>query len=78
LALFLHSSFLPWVPGADHRLVSIIDRHAEKSAIKRDGPVFFSSSPVKVAGDENTIIAIVAPYRGEAQSEAVREGGKPT
>jgi hypothetical protein len=50
--------------------VSIIDRHAEKSAIKRDGPVFFSSSPVKVAGDENTIIAIVAPYRGETSRPA--------
>ena len=24
----------------------------KKSAIKRDGPVFFSSAPVKVAGDE--------------------------
>jgi hypothetical protein len=37
----------------------------EKSAIKRDGPVFFSSSPVKVVGDERTIMAIVAPHRGE-------------
>jgi hypothetical protein len=24
----------------------------EKSGLKRDGPVFFSSAPVKVAGDE--------------------------
>jgi len=33
-------------------MVSIIDRHAGKSGLKRDGPVFFSSDPVKVAGDE--------------------------
>ncbi|MGA2870597.1 MAG: hypothetical protein ABSF34_15730, partial [Verrucomicrobiota bacterium] len=33
-----------------------------KSSLKRDGPVFFSSAPVKVAGDERTIIAIVAPH----------------
>jgi hypothetical protein len=33
----------------------------KKSAIKRDGPVFFSSAPDKVAGDERTIIVIVAP-----------------
>ena len=26
----------------------------EKSGLKRDGPVFFSSAPVKVAGDERT------------------------
>jgi len=37
----------------------------KKSAIKRDGPVFFSVSPVKVAGDERTIMAIVAPHRSE-------------
>ena len=29
----------------------------KKSGLKRDGPVFFSSAPVKVAGEENTIIA---------------------
>ena len=46
-------------------MVSIIDRHAGKSGLKRDGPVFFSSAPVKVADDERTIIAIVAPHRGE-------------
>jgi hypothetical protein len=33
------------------------------SGLKRDGPVFFSPAPVKVAGDERTIIAIVAPRR---------------
>jgi hypothetical protein len=33
----------------------------EKSSLKRDGPVFFSSAPVKVAGDERTFIAIIAP-----------------
>jgi hypothetical protein len=38
----------------------------EKSGLKRDGPVFFSSAAVKVAGDERTLIAIVAPHRGEA------------
>ena len=38
----------------------------EKSRVKRDGPVFFSSAPDKVAGDERTIMAIVAPHRGEA------------
>jgi hypothetical protein len=35
-----------------------------KSVLKRDGPVFFSPAPAKVAGDETTIIAIVAPHRG--------------
>jgi hypothetical protein len=40
----------------------------EKSGLKRDGPVFFSSDPVKVAGDERTIIAIVALRRGEGGS----------
>jgi hypothetical protein len=30
----------------------------EKSAVKRDGPVFFSSAPVKVAGDERIYIVI--------------------
>ena len=30
------------------------------SGLKRDGPVFFSSDPVKVAGDERTIMAFVA------------------
>ncbi|MGA2869946.1 MAG: hypothetical protein ABSF34_12410 [Verrucomicrobiota bacterium] len=37
-----------------------------KSRIKRDGPVFFFSAPVKVAGDERTIFAIVASRWGEA------------
>jgi hypothetical protein len=32
--------------------MSIIDRRAGKSDLKRDGPVFFSSAPVKVEGDE--------------------------
>jgi hypothetical protein len=59
--------------------VPIIDRHAgfdnfvnsvKKSAIKRNGPVFFSSAPVKVAGDERTIMAIVAPHRGETNRPA--------
>jgi hypothetical protein len=51
---------------------------ARKSGLKRDGPVFFSSAPVKVAGDERTIMAIVAPHRGETlSSEALREGGEP-
>ena len=35
----------------------------QKSSLKRDGPVFFSSAPVKVAGDERTITAIVVPHR---------------
>ena len=30
------------------------ENFSKKSAIKRDGPVFFFSAPVKVAGDENT------------------------
>jgi hypothetical protein len=29
----------------------------QKSGLKRDGPVFFSSAPVKVAGDERKIMA---------------------
>jgi hypothetical protein len=37
----------------------------EKYRLKRDGPDFFSLAPVKVAGDERTIMAIVAPHRGE-------------
>jgi hypothetical protein len=50
----------------------------QKSAIKRDGPVFFSRAPIKVAGDENTIIVFVVSRWGEAQSsETLREGGKP-
>ena len=40
----------------------------EKSRVKRDGPVFFSPDPVKVEGDENAIIVIVALHRGEAGS----------
>jgi hypothetical protein len=51
-------------------MVSIIDRHAGKSSLKRDGPVFFFSGPVKVTGDERTIIAIVAPYRSETNRPA--------
>jgi hypothetical protein len=60
-------------------MVSIIDHHAgkKKSAIKRDGPVFFSSAPVKVAGDERTIMAIVAPRRGETSRPADISSGKP-
>jgi hypothetical protein len=42
----------------------------KKSAIKRDGPVFFSSASVKVACDERTLIAIVAPHRGETSHPA--------
>jgi hypothetical protein len=43
-----------------------------KSAIKRDGPVFFFSAPVKVAGDEKKIMAIVAPMsrRSPCRTEA--------
>jgi hypothetical protein len=37
-------------------------------------PFSFRQPPVKVAGDENTIMAIVAPHRGEAQSEALANG----
>jgi hypothetical protein len=37
------------------------------------------SSVTLVAGDERTIMAIVAPHRGETQSsEALGEGGEPT
>src|ERR1700722_15448191 len=43
----------------------------QRSGLKRDGPVFFSSSPVKVAGDERTIIAIVAP----TSRRSLGEGG---
>jgi hypothetical protein len=51
---------------------------SKKTAIKRDGPVFFSSTPVKVAGDERTIIAIVAPHRSETQSsEALAKEERP-
>jgi hypothetical protein len=32
----------------------------KKSGLKRDGPIFFSFNPVKVAGDERTTTAIVA------------------
>jgi hypothetical protein len=32
--------------------------------LKRDGPVFFSTAPAKVTGDERTIMAIVAPHQG--------------
>jgi hypothetical protein len=57
--------------------------------LKRDGPVFFSSTPVKVAGDERTLMAIAAPCRAEACAKEDRvapkpcrmeigEGGKPT
>jgi hypothetical protein len=42
----------------------------QKSGVKRDGPVFFSSAPVKVAGDERTLMAIVAPHRGETNHPA--------
>jgi hypothetical protein len=42
----------------------------QKSSIKRDHPVFFSPSPVKVEGDERTIIAIVAPHQGETSRPA--------
>jgi hypothetical protein len=65
--------------------VPIIDRHAgfdnfvnsvKKSAIKRNGPVFFSSAPVKVAGDERTIMAIVAPHPGETNRPANISSGK--
>jgi hypothetical protein len=41
----------------------------EKSGLKRDGPVFFSSAPVKVAGDEKTIIVIGAPLSRRSLGE---------
>jgi hypothetical protein len=46
-----------------HPVHSVIlsEKYRKKSGLKRDGPVFFSSAPVKVAGDERTIMAIVAP-----------------
>jgi hypothetical protein len=50
----------------------------QKSSLKRDGPVFFSSSPAKVTGDERTLIAIVAPHRGETNHTThPLSGGKP-
>jgi hypothetical protein len=49
---------------------------AQKSSLKRDGPVFFSSAPVKVAGDERTIMAIVAPHRGETNHPANTSSGR--
>jgi hypothetical protein len=38
----------------------------QKSGLKRDGPVFFKTEAVILAGDENTIIVIVASRWGEA------------
>jgi hypothetical protein len=71
-------------------MVSIIDHHAgsrqlakfadknffQKTSLKRDGPVFFSSAPAKVAGDERTIIAIAAPHRGETNRSANISSGR--
>jgi hypothetical protein len=48
----------------------------QKSGLKRDGPVFFSCDPVKVAGDERTITAIVAPRRGETSHPASISSGR--
>jgi hypothetical protein len=44
-------------------------KHRGKSSIKRDGPVFFSSAPVILAGDERTIMAIVAPMSRRSPGE---------
>jgi hypothetical protein len=57
-------------------MVSIIDRHAGKSGLKRDGPVFFSSAPVKVAGDERTSIAIVASHWSETSPSVNISSGR--
>ena len=49
----------------------------KKSAVKRDGPVFFSSDPVKVAGDERTIMAqrdAGTQLAGRGMSREEREG----
>jgi hypothetical protein len=59
LSAFLIRNLRQFVKFADKK-------HRGKSSIKRDGPVFFSSPPVILAGDERTIMAIVAPRRGEA------------
>jgi hypothetical protein len=43
----------------------------KKSVIKRDGPVFFSTAPVKVASDERMIMAIVAPHWAETSHTTI-------
>jgi hypothetical protein len=41
--------------GLSRQFTKFADENfSKKSAIKRDGPVFFFSAPVKVVGDENT------------------------
>ena len=44
---------------------------SEKSGLKRDGPVFFSSAPVRVAGDENKIMVNVASRWGPNRKDGV-------
>jgi hypothetical protein len=44
--------------------VTLVLKLFQKSRVKRDGPVFFSTAPAKVTGDERTIMAIDAPHRG--------------
>ena len=48
----------------------------KKSRLKRDGPIFFSSAPVKFAGDEKTIIAIVAPHRARRTALPTSQMGR--
>jgi hypothetical protein len=62
--------------GGKTHLSSNFVNSVKKSAIKRDGPVFFSPAPVKVAGDERTIMAIVAPRRGETSRPADISSGR--
>ena len=65
-----------WLAAVCALVISEFCKFCQKSAIKRDGPVFFSSAPVKVAGDEKKIIAIVAPRQGEAPVlRSLGEGG---
>jgi hypothetical protein len=47
-----------------------------KNRLKRDGPLFLFSGVVKVAGDERTIMAIVAPRRGETNCSADPPSGR--
>jgi len=50
-------------------------RRVKKSGLKRDGPVFFSSAPVKVAGDERMLMAIVASMSRRSPGQGGSEEG---
>jgi hypothetical protein len=71
-ARHLINIFTNWVHGVDHRP----SRWRWKSGLKRDGPIFFSSAPVKVAGDERTITTIIASHRSETNRVANISSGR--